>query len=137
MNSITIMYDHAYLSSPLHFLELGSVMHFACYLFDAGFGQHASTDSGSFTGENLSPRSRRLMSLLPKPKNMQDVILCNLNRIQMQVATEMGKIEHVQAVSSSFIREYFARIPPEKVFLIFYSVLRGLCSAQHNSLFRV
>jgi hypothetical protein len=55
------------------------------------------------------------MSLLPKPKSLQDVILSNLNRMQEQVASEMGKIEKVQAQSSSFIRDHFARIPPEQV----------------------
>ena len=96
------------------------------YLHDSvPMWQHARTKAGDFTGENLSPRSKRLMCFLPKPKSLQDVVISNLTRMQEQVASQMEKIEKVQALSSNIIRDYFARIPHQKVF----KILHRLCSS--------
>lgn len=83
--------------------------------------QRARTRTGAFSGENLSPRSRRLMNILPKPKSYAVTVGLNLNRVQTQITEDLDKMEQVQALISSFIKEYFERISPEKVpFLLAY-----------------
>jgi hypothetical protein len=82
---------------------------------DTSLLQLARTKEGDFTGENLSPRSQRLMNLLPKPKTSQAMVLVNLERVKTQVANGMDHVRKVQFLSSSFIREYFERIPPVQV----------------------
>ena len=77
--------------------------------------QHARTQEGCFTGENLSPRSKRLMDLLPKPKTPEATVLLNLKRVKAQVANGMDQIKRVQSLACSFIKEYFERIPADKV----------------------
>ena len=82
--------------------------------------QQARSKEGSFTGENLSPRSKRFMSLLPKPKTPEAMVLLNLKRIKAQVAHGMDQIKSVQSLASSFLKEYFERIPPVQVpFIVF------------------
>ena len=77
--------------------------------------QRARTQSGSFRGDNLSPRSRRLMAYLPKPKNLQATVGFNLNRVHTQIAQDLDKIKQVQILASSFIKEHFEKISPEQV----------------------
>jgi hypothetical protein len=77
--------------------------------------QKARTCAGIYSGENLSPRSKRLMAILPKPKTYEATVGLNLNRIQAQIAQDMDRIEQVQVLTSSFIRDHFERIPPDQV----------------------
>ena len=77
--------------------------------------QQARTSGGSFSGENFSPRSKRLMTLLPKPKTYEAKVLMNLQRVKAQVADGMSQIESVKLVASEFIKSYFERIPVHQV----------------------
>ena len=77
--------------------------------------QKARSQTGSFKAENLSPRSRRLMAILPKPKTIQATLSSNLNRVQAEIAEDMDKIKQVQVLTSSFIKEHFERIRPGQV----------------------
>jgi hypothetical protein len=58
------------------------------------------------------------MSLLPKPKTSEAVVLLNLKRVKAQIANGMDQIKKVQYLASSFIKEYFERIPAVQVFFI-------------------
>ena len=80
--------------------------------------QKARSQTGSFKAENLSPRSRRLMAILPKPKTIQATLSSNLNRVQAEIAEDMHKIKQVQVLTSSFIKEHFERIRPGQVLLV-------------------
>ena len=77
--------------------------------------QKARASDGRYSGENLSPRSRHLMALLPKPKTVERAAVDDLNNMQAQVAHGMCKIEQIQRLSSSFIKEHFDRIHPGQV----------------------
>jgi hypothetical protein len=79
------------------------------------FLQKARDDEGEYTTENLSPRSRRLMAVLPKPKSKEETVGLNLNRVNAQIAEGMDKIEKIQTLTSNFIQEHFERIPSDQV----------------------
>ena len=67
------------------------------------------------------------MAILPKPKTFEVTVGLNLNRVQAQIAKDMVKIEQVQILTSSFIKEHFERIPPEQVTCVAYSVVDFCC----------
>lgn len=55
------------------------------------------------------------MAFLPKPKTFEATVGVHLNRVQAQIAKDMDKIEQVQLLTSSFMRDHFDRIPPDQV----------------------
>lgn len=57
------------------------------------------------------------MAVLPKPKSQVETADLNLHRVQAQIAIDMNKIEQVQILSSSFIKEHFEHTPPDQVFV--------------------
>jgi len=77
--------------------------------------QQARGSDDKYDGRDLSPRSKRLMSLLPKPKTITERVRDNLQRVQGQVASGLDQIQKVHSIASSFTRQHFARIPREHV----------------------
>ncbi len=77
----------------------------------------------------MSPRSRRFINLLPKPKTYEATVMKKLERVKAQVADGMEQIRRIQEISSSFIRHHFARIPLPQVPPL--KVAKSVNSASH------
>jgi hypothetical protein len=70
------------------------------------------------------------MAVLPKPKTFEATVGLNLNRVQAQIAEGLDKIEQVQVLTSSFIKDHFERIPPDQVRVPFNVIC---CSHRHDA----
>jgi uncharacterized protein involved in type VI secretion and phage assembly len=66
--------------------------------------------------DGISPRSRRLLHLLPKPKNEIDKALARLTHVQGQMTQAMNEIQKIQQITSTFLKRHFELIPTEQVF---------------------
>ena len=77
--------------------------------------EQKARDSNCGNAVPLSPRSRRLIQYLPKPRTLTEVVRADLSHTIAQVAFEMGQIQRVQSLASSFIRTHFERKSPDQV----------------------
>jgi hypothetical protein len=77
--------------------------------------QKARVEDGGFTDQNISPRSKHLMSILPRPKPFGKA-LKRMEDSQRRTAKNVENQDEVQALTGTFIRKTFESVDPEQVF---------------------
>mmetsp|Transcript_32974 Transcript_32974/g.87498 ORF Transcript_32974/g.87498 Transcript_32974/m.87498 type:complete len:134 (+) Transcript_32974:93-494(+) len=64
---------------------------------------------------NFSPRSRRLSSVVPKPRNTAEVTIIKLGQVRENVANAIENSRKVQEITSTFLVRHFEMVPSNKV----------------------
>mmetsp|Transcript_32979 Transcript_32979/g.87515 ORF Transcript_32979/g.87515 Transcript_32979/m.87515 type:complete len:208 (+) Transcript_32979:93-716(+) len=71
---------------------------------------------------NFSPRSRRLSSVVPKPRNTAEVTIIKLGQVRENVANAIENSRKVQEITSTFLVRHFEMVPSNKLSESIYAI---------------